>query len=241
MSAACSTCDVWRGAADGAFQTFAVPRRATRPCSTSSPRSSATQDADAVLSLRLPRRHVRLVRHDGERPPALDLPHARARSRRRRAAARAAAQPHGRQGPGRRHDARSSTSGATRKGTSCRAQPARRLRAWCRRRPPERRRPTPASSASAAASAIRPATWSPGIQDYLGPAALNRAWTLVNDVRDARQRRAARRGAGDAGCHACHTHMSCTAFCPKAHRADLCDRRPQARDVQAGAEAEDRR
>ena len=52
------------------------------------------QDATLVLSLRLPRRHVRLLRHGGERPPALDLPHARRRGRRRqrRAAARAAAQ-----------------------------------------------------------------------------------------------------------------------------------------------------
>ncbi|MGB8433478.1 MAG: succinate dehydrogenase/fumarate reductase iron-sulfur subunit [Burkholderiales bacterium] len=54
--------------------------------------------------------------------------------------------------------------------------------------------------------------WNPA---YLGPAALNRAWTLVNDVRDGA--RAARLGAvaGDAGCHACHTHMSCTERCPK--------------------------
>ena len=53
-------------------------------------------------------------------------------------------------------------------------------------------------------------------KDYLGPAALNRAWTLVNDVRDAGQ--AARLGAvaGDDGCQCCHTHMSCTSFCPKA-------------------------
>jgi succinate dehydrogenase iron-sulfur subunit len=51
--------------------------------------------------------------------------------------------------------------------------------------------------------------------NYLGPAALNRAWTLANDVRD--QDQAARLAAvsGSDGCHACHTHMSCTAFCPK--------------------------
>ena len=38
--------------------------------------------------------------------------------------------------------------------------------------------------------------------DYLGPAALNRAWTFVNDVRDTgnRQRLAAVAAAG--GCHA---------------------------------------
>jgi fumarate reductase iron-sulfur subunit len=53
-------------------------------------------------------------------------------------------------------------------------------------------------------------------EDYLGPAALNRAWTLSNDVRDRGQ--AARLDAisGSDGCQACHTHMTCTSFCPKA-------------------------
>jgi len=54
--------------------------------------------------------------------------------------------------------------------------------------------------------------WRP---DYLGPAALNRAWTLVNDVRDTDNRARLAAVAGDAGCHACHTHMSCTERCPK--------------------------
>ena len=54
-------------------------------------------------------------------------------------------------------------------------------------------------------------SWNP---DYLGPAALNRAWTLVNDVRDAANTERLRAVAGDAGCHACHTHMSCTERCP---------------------------
>ena len=54
--------------------------------------------------------------------------------------------------------------------------------------------------------------WNP---DYLGPAALNRAWTLAQDVRDAGQIERLRAVAGDAGCHACHTHMSCTERCPK--------------------------
>jgi len=51
--------------------------------------------------------------------------------------------------------------------------------------------------------------------DYLGPAALNRAWTLVNDARDAAQTERLRAVAGDAGCQACHTHVSCTERCPK--------------------------
>jgi fumarate reductase iron-sulfur subunit len=54
--------------------------------------------------------------------------------------------------------------------------------------------------------------WRP---EYLGPAALNRAWTLVNDVRDAGQAERLRAVAGDAGCHSCHTMMTCTELCPK--------------------------
>jgi fumarate reductase iron-sulfur subunit len=50
---------------------------------------------------------------------------------------------------------------------------------------------------------------------YLGPAALNRAWTLVNDVRDTENEGRLAAVSGDGGCHACHTHMSCTSFCPK--------------------------
>ena len=52
-------------------------------------------------------------------------------------------------------------------------------------------------------------------RDYLGPAAMNRAWTLVNDVRDGGRSERLAAVAGDAGCHACHTHMSCTERCPK--------------------------
>jgi fumarate reductase iron-sulfur subunit len=55
-------------------------------------------------------------------------------------------------------------------------------------------------------------SWNP---DYLGPAALNRAWTLVKDERDAGRIERLRAVAGDAGCHSCHTHMSCTERCPK--------------------------
>lgn len=52
-------------------------------------------------------------------------------------------------------------------------------------------------------------------EDYLGPAALNRAWTLVNDERDAGQAPRLRAVAEDGGCHACHTHQSCEQHCPK--------------------------
>jgi fumarate reductase iron-sulfur subunit len=52
--------------------------------------------------------------------------------------------------------------------------------------------------------------------DYLGPAALNRAWTLVNDVRDGGNLTRLAAVAGTGGCHACHTHQSCATFCPQA-------------------------
>lgn len=54
--------------------------------------------------------------------------------------------------------------------------------------------------------------WNP---DYLGPAALNRAWTLVNDVRDGARAERMDAVAGDAGCHSCHSTQSCTERCPK--------------------------
>jgi fumarate reductase iron-sulfur subunit len=52
--------------------------------------------------------------------------------------------------------------------------------------------------------------------DYLGPAALNRAWTLVNDVRDGGnlERLAAVTQAG--GCQSCHAHQACADHCPKS-------------------------
>jgi fumarate reductase iron-sulfur subunit len=61
-------------------------------------------------------------------------------------------------------------------------------------------------------SACDVVSWNP---DYLGPAALNRAWTLVKDERDGARLEHVRAVAGDAGCHSCHTHMSCTERCPK--------------------------
>jgi fumarate reductase iron-sulfur subunit len=61
-------------------------------------------------------------------------------------------------------------------------------------------------------SACDVVSWNP---DYLGPAALNRAWTLVKDERDSAKVERLRAVAGDAGCHSCHSHMSCTERCPK--------------------------
>jgi fumarate reductase iron-sulfur subunit len=54
--------------------------------------------------------------------------------------------------------------------------------------------------------------WNP---DYLGPAALNRAWTLFNDVRDAGNKDRMIAVTAKGGCTSCHTHQSCEQHCPK--------------------------
>jgi fumarate reductase iron-sulfur subunit len=51
-------------------------------------------------------------------------------------------------------------------------------------------------------------------EDYLGPAALNRAWTLVNDIRDGATAVRLETVSTDAGCHSCHSHQSCSTWCP---------------------------
>jgi fumarate reductase iron-sulfur subunit len=53
--------------------------------------------------------------------------------------------------------------------------------------------------------------WNP---EYLGPAALNRAWSLQNDERDRAGERRLRAVAGDAGCHQCHAQQGCASYCP---------------------------
>ena len=49
---------------------------------------------------------------------------------------------------------------------------------------------------------------------YAGPAALNRAWTLVNDARDIGNEARLTAISGRGGCHSCHTHQSCAELCP---------------------------
>lgn len=51
--------------------------------------------------------------------------------------------------------------------------------------------------------------------DYLGPAALNRAWTLVNDTRDISNPERLEQVLASQGAPSCHTQMNCTARCPK--------------------------
>lgn len=52
--------------------------------------------------------------------------------------------------------------------------------------------------------------------DYLGPAALNRAWAAYNDVRDGDRTGVLEAVAASGGCHNCHTHQSCARHCPLA-------------------------
>ena len=54
-------------------------------------------------------------------------------------------------------------------------------------------------------------SWQP---DYLGPAALNRAWSLQNDVRDTRFAERLRAVSTDGGCLSCHSQQGCAAHCP---------------------------
>ncbi|MEH6628491.1 MAG: succinate dehydrogenase/fumarate reductase iron-sulfur subunit [Motiliproteus sp.] len=50
--------------------------------------------------------------------------------------------------------------------------------------------------------------------DYLGPAALNRAWSLVNDAKDFAGPERLKAVSGDGGCQNCHTNSQCVARCP---------------------------
>ena len=156
---------------------------------------------------------MRLLRHGGERPAALDLPHTRQRGRRRRqlrleplrnftvvkdlAVDMAAFFDKWRDAKG--HFV---PGDAPPDLLSCPGLPERR-----------------AADAGIECigcgichSACDVVTWNP---DYLGPAPLNRAWTLVNDVRDAGNDARVEAVSGSAGCHACHSHMNCTEFCPR--------------------------
>ena len=55
--------------------------------------------------------------------------------------------------------------------------------------------------------------WKP---DYLGPAALNRAWTLINDARDGLGDKRLALVAGDNGCLGYHSQQGCREHCPKS-------------------------
>ncbi|MDE0308429.1 MAG: 2Fe-2S iron-sulfur cluster-binding protein [Acidiferrobacterales bacterium] len=54
--------------------------------------------------------------------------------------------------------------------------------------------------------------WNP---QYLGPAALNRTWSLANDERQQNRKALLQWSATESGCLSCHTTRSCTTCCPK--------------------------
>ena len=60
-------------------------------------------------------------------------------------------------------------------------------------------------------SACDVVAWKP---NYFGPAALNRAWTLVNDERHVKVRDVLDIVMTSGGCTNCHTHGNCTEQCP---------------------------
>lgn len=53
-----------------------------------------------------------------------------------------------------------------------------------------------------------------GNPEYLGPAPLLRAWTLLNDARDTGRAAILDAVSGTGGCHNCHSMGSCTHLCP---------------------------
>jgi fumarate reductase iron-sulfur subunit len=53
-----------------------------------------------------------------------------------------------------------------------------------------------------------------GDAEYLGPAALLRAWTLVNDERHEGRGETLDKAMGAGGCGSCHSQGSCMAHCP---------------------------
>ncbi len=53
-----------------------------------------------------------------------------------------------------------------------------------------------------------------GNPDYLGPAALQRAWTVFLDFRNADGQAVLDAVSGTGGCHNCHSQGSCTLYCP---------------------------
>lgn len=49
---------------------------------------------------------------------------------------------------------------------------------------------------------------------YLGPAALNRAWTVVNDEKNGDRVAVLDAVSGESGCHNCHSIGGCAVYCP---------------------------
>ena len=211
------TVSLWRGARAGPIRGLQCPAARKPDRARCRDFCSAPSRPDAVLPFCLPGRRVRFLCHDGEWPTALDLPHACIEAWPSAATSRSARL---RTCPSSRTwspiCARSSRSGSRRRACSHRRRRAAMLSSRSNR---TARRGLLLDAAIecincgicyAACDTVR---WN---SDYLGPAALNRAWTLVNDTRDAGNAERLQAVAASGGCHACHSHQSCQEHCPQA-------------------------
>ncbi len=207
---------VWRGGESGALQVYEVPRL----------ESQTVLDVVTHIQRRIdPTLSYRFACRVGMCGSCAMTVNGRARwtcrthvsrvADGRAAGDRAARQSAGGEGPRYRHDRVLRQVGEGARPVRGRGHAARTISRACRPASPERRQADAGIECIGCGVCYARATSSRGIPDYLGPAALNRAWTLVNDARDTGNRARLAAVAGDAGCHACHTHMSCTERCPK--------------------------
>ena len=218
MSAGSSTLRVslWRGAEQGRYETYNVPRRENQ--TVLDVVTFVQRHLDPTLSYRFACRvgMCGSLRHDGQRPAALDLPHARVEGGRGRPARdRPAREPAGHQGSRDATCAPFFEKWQQAKGVFAPSQDP------CRCDRADRAGSAARIAADAAIECINcgvcyaacdTVRWN---DDYLGPAALNRAWTLVNDERDAGNPARLAAVAAAGGCHACHSHQSCQEHCPQ--------------------------
>lgn len=71
-------------------------------------------------------------------------------------------------------------------------------------------------------------------QDYIGPAALNRAYTLIEDERDGGSNTRLGVAAGEHGVERCHTLFNCMEVCPKHLRPTWAIQKIKSKAVRAG-------
>ena len=51
-------------------------------------------------------------------------------------------------------------------------------------------------------------------ENYAGPAAMNRIWSLLNDERQTDRDSMLNKAFSDGSCSSCHSHGNCTLYCP---------------------------
>ena len=219
---------LWRGKEDGRYQAFSVPLRENQTVLDVVTLGAAPRRPDARLPLRLPGRHVRQLRHDRQRPPALDVPHAHLEGRRGRPRRdRPARQPTAHQGPRLRHG-RVLREVAEGQGCLCAEQVAAATESRGSRRPPRRASPpTPPSSASIAPCAIRPAIRCAGTRTIWAPppSTAPGRWSTTCATRAPR---AARRAGGERRLPRLPLAPELPGALPQGAQPHRLHRRPQA-------------